>query len=48
MLILSGKIEKKKKKFKALKLIFVKRVIQRIPLSHYVRFNLNDLKVLEH
>ena len=29
-------------------LIFVKRLIQRIHLNHYMRFNLNDLKILEH
>ena len=34
--------------FRVLNLIFVKRLIQRIHLNHYMRFNLNDLKVLEH
>ena len=34
--------------FRVLKLIFVKRFIQRIPLNHYMRFNLNSLKVWEH
>ena len=33
---------------RVLKLFFVKSLIQRIPLNHYMRFNLNDLKVLEH
>ena len=39
---------RKTTRFKVLKLIFVKCLIQRIPLDHYVRFNLNNLKVLEH
>ena len=34
--------------FRVLKLIFVKRIIQRIPTNHYMCFNLNHLKVLEH
>ena len=34
-------------RFRVLKLIFVKCLIQRIPLNHYMRYNLNDLKVLE-
>ena len=31
---------------RVLKLIFVKRLIQRSPLNHYMRFNVNDLNVL--
>ena len=27
---------------------FVNRLIQRIPLNHYMCFNLNDSNVLEH
>ena len=34
--------------FRVLKLIFVNRLIQRIPLNHYKPFYINDLKVLEH
>ena len=34
--------------FRVLNLIFVKCLIQRIPLYHYMRFNLNDLTILEH
>ena len=33
--------------FRVLKLIFVKRLILRIPLNYYMCFNLNGLKVLE-
>ena len=34
--------------FRVPKLIFVMHLIQRILLNHYMRFNLNCLKVLEH
>ena len=34
--------------FRVLKLIFVKYLIERNPLNHYMVLNLNDLKVLEH
>ena len=34
--------------FRVLKLVFVNRLIQRIPLNHYKPFYINDLKVLEH
>ena len=34
--------------FSVLKIIFVKRLIQKIPLNNYMRFNLTDLKVLEN
>ena len=29
-------------------LIFVKHLIQKIILNHYMRFNLNNLNILEH
>ena len=47
LLILVGEI-KKQRDLEYLKRIFVKRLIQRIPLNHYVCFNLNDLTILEH
>ena len=34
--------------FRVIKLIFVKCLIERNPLNHYMLFKLNDLKVLEH
>ena len=34
--------------FGVLKLIFVKRLTQRIPRNHYMNFNFTDLKDLEH
>ena len=46
MFILWGEI-KKQRDLEYLNLIG-KRLIQRIPLNYYMRFNLNDLKVLEH
>ena len=39
---------KKQRYLVYLKLIFVKRSIQKILLSHYKGFNRNDLKDLEH
>ena len=43
MLILQGNQETTGSR--VLELIFIKRLIQRIPLNNYMRFNLNDLKV---
>ena len=34
--------------FRVSNLILVERLIQIAPLNHYMRFNLNDLKVLHH
>ena len=47
MLIIMGEI-KKQHDLEYVTLIFVNCLIQRIPLNHYIRFNLNDLNVLEH
>ena len=46
MFILWGEI-KKQRDLEYLNLVG-KRIIQRIPLNHCTRFNLNDVKVLEH
>ena len=46
MLIIEGGI-KKQRDLEYLN-FFVKHLIQRIPLNYFMRFNLNDLKVLEH
>ena len=47
MVIHEGEI-KKHRDLEYLNLFFVKRLIQRIPLNRFIRFNLNNLKVLEH
>ena len=47
MVIHEGEI-KKQRDLEYLKLFFIKRLIQRIPLNRFIRFNFNNLKVLEH